>query len=316
MSATKFTGGNPKKITKRARERARAFLLNRAVGYTIGFILFYAPFALFAKGLGVLTGQGGAMATHDTCFRIPIQKIFQGDLEFWTTRGLSVIILTIMAAAIGPYFCGRVCPTGAVSEYLSRLMPDRFKVDWTAYINPTGIRYGFLVGFIASPFLSGSIACSFCTYSFFEKIAGGTYIADASLLGSTAIVTAVLWLGIFGIFTKGGRGYCNFMCPVGAYQNAIHSVTSRLPFTGKLRLEASKCTSCGHCVENCPMRALHLDGDHLRVNIHTCITCRQCIAGCPSAALSFGTGDRGFTNAIPKMKDDLDPGMAQETTNG
>ncbi len=316
MASAKSSSVNRKKITRQSRERARAFLYNRAVGYTIGFILFYAPFALFAKGLGVLTGQGGAMATHDTCFRIPIQKIFQGDLEFWTTRGLSIVILTLVAAAIGPYFCGRVCPTGGVSEYLSRLMPDRFKVDWAAHINPAGIRYGFLVGFIASPFLSGSIACSFCTYSFFEKITGGVYLADASLLTSTAIVTAFLWLVVFGLFTKGGRGYCSFMCPVGAYQNAIHSVTSRLPFTGKLRLNASKCSSCGHCVDNCPMSALRLDGEFLRHNIHTCITCRQCIASCQSSALSFGTGERGFAEAVSKPAATPAPGLAQEATNG
>lgn len=316
MAAAKSSPGNPKKITARAKERARAFLFNRAVGYTIGFILFYAPFALFAKGLGVLTGQSGAMATHDTCGRIPIMKLFQGDLDFWTTRGLSLIILTVTAAAIGPYFCGRLCPTGGVGEFLSRLMPNRYKVDWAAHINPTGIRYGFLVGFIAAPFLSGSIACSFCTYSFFEKVAGGVYLADISMLTSTAIITAFLWLVVFGLFTKGGRGYCTFLCPVGAYQNAIHSVTSKLKFTHKLKFEESKCTSCGHCVENCPMSSLRLDGDLIRYNIHTCITCRQCVAGCPSAALSFGSGSSGFNKAIPETLDEASLGPVQGGSNG
>lgn len=314
MASAKTSSGNPKKITKRARERARAFLFNRAVGYTIGFILFYAPFALFARLLGLVTGQKGADAIHDTCLRIPIQKIIQGDLDFWTTRGLSVVILTGMAVAIGPYFCGRICPTGAITEYLSRPIPDRFKVDWAAHINPAGIRYGFLVGFLISPFLGGSIACAFCGYSFLEKIANGNIITEAGILGSPAIITGFLWLIVFGLFTKGGRGYCSFLCPVGAYQNAIHSVTSRLPFTGKLRHDASKCTSCGHCVENCPMRSLRLDDDHLNFNIHTCITCRQCIAGCPSAALSFGTGKSGFTKT-PVQASDQPVVAAQEVTN-
>jgi len=316
MASAKTSSGNPKRITKRARERARAFLYNRAVGYTIGFILFYAPFALFARLLGQITGQKGADAIHDTCLRIPIQKIIQGDLDFWTTRGLSILLLTGLAVAIGPYFCGRICPTGAVTEYLSRPIPDRFNVDWAAYINPAGIRYGFLVGFVISPFLGGSIACAFCGYSFLEKIANGNIITEAGILGSPAIITGFLWLIVFGLFTKGGRGYCSFLCPVGAYQNAIHSVSSRLPFTGKLRLDASKCTSCGHCVENCPMSSLRLTDDHLKYNIHTCLTCRQCIAGCPSAALSFGTGESGFSKALPVVPEKITTGGLKEATNG
>lgn len=37
------------------------------------------------------------------------------------------------------------------------------------------------------------------------------------------ILTLFLWAGLFGIFTKGNGGFCNFLCPVGAVQNLLYS---------------------------------------------------------------------------------------------
>lgn len=275
-----------------------AFRYRRLPGYLFGILLFYAPFTLWVTVLGKILGDNAGANIHSTCLRIQLTDIFGGSgFKVLTVYGLSFIIVSSVAFIAGPMFCGRLCPAGAVSEYLSHLVPDRFKIDWTRWVDPTGIRYGFLIGYLAAPFAGGSIACALCAYSMLERIVSGNLWSASGFLSSSAIITAFLWLGLFGLFTKGGRGYCTFMCPVGAWQSALHAIGARLPFTFKLRYAPTRCTNCATCVGECPARALSQSGDQDRpivYNRHSCITCRQCVAVCAAGALSYGRGADGW----------------------
>lgn len=277
-----------------------AFLYRRLPGYLLGFVLFYAPFTLWVSVLDRLLGDTAKPAIHSTCLRIQMLDVVQGKgLNLLTVWGLSFALVTGSALIAGPLFCGRLCAAGAVSEYLSRMVPDRFKVDWTRWVNPVGIRYGFLVGYLAAPFVGGSIACAFCSYAFLERISTGALWNAAGVLSSSAILTGFLWLGLFGVFAKGGRGYCTFMCPVGAWQSGLHAIGAKLPWTWKIRFDAEACTKCAVCVDDCPMRALRLPTGKtgpLAYDRHSCITCRQCVAVCKPGALSFSRGCDGWVN--------------------
>lgn len=279
-----------------------AFLYRRLPGYLLGFVLFYAPFALWVTVLDRLFGDTAAPDIHGTCLRIQLLDVFSGNgLDVLTVWGASFVLLTGSAVVAGPLFCGRLCAAGAVSEYLSRLVPDRFKIDWAHWVDPTGLRYGFLVGYLAAPFVGGSIACAFCSYAFLERIATGALWNATGVLSSSAILTGVLWLGLFGVFAKGGRGYCAFMCPVGAWQSGLHALGARLPATWKIRFRSEACTRCAVCVDECPMRALRLPAGRtgpLTYNRHTCITCRQCVAVCKPGALSFSRGPDGWADRV------------------
>jgi len=148
-----------------------AFLYRRLPGYLLGFVLFYAPFTLWVSVLDRLLGDAAKPTIHSTCLRIQLLDVFQGKgLNVLTVWGLSFVLLTGSALVAGPLFCGLLCAAGAMSEYLSRMVPDRVKIDWSRWVNPVGIRYGFLVGYLAAPFVGGSIACAFCSYAFLERI--------------------------------------------------------------------------------------------------------------------------------------------------
>lgn len=284
-----------RKRLSKVQKRSRQFLLRRGAWYLFGILLFYAPFAIFNRGLNWVLGNGTEGSIHDTCLRMPIADLFSGKgVDLLTTRGISFLLLVLSAFLLGPFFCGRFCALGATSEYLSRLVPDKLKIDWAKFVNPTPIRYGFLAGFIIAPWLTGSLSCSYCGYSFFQRLLDGGFWGDVGVLGSTTILTAFLWFVVFGLFTKGGRGYCSFMCPVGAVQSLIHSFGARFGFTYKIKFNKNKCVSCQSCVKACPMRALQKEEDHLKYNIHNCITCRQCTSACPTNAIIFGTGERGW----------------------
>lgn len=268
-------------------KKSNKYLIQRAVWYVVGLALFYAPFALFQRFLISVFKFSGKPDIHGACFRMAIQGLFTGKgLQILTTTGIIILLLLVSAFLIGPIFCGRFCVAGAVTEYLSRVVPERFKINLQKNINPAPVRYGVLAGFLITPSLGLSVVCAYCNYSVFQKLISG----DLGILGSTTILTLFIWIVVLGLFTKGGRGYCSYLCPIGAIQSLLHSIGARLGFTYKLKYSKDKCVSCNLCVKDCPMGALQNSEDGLKYNIHNCITCHQCQQICPKTAINFGRG--------------------------
>ncbi|MCW2276604.1 4Fe-4S binding protein [Heliophilum fasciatum] len=283
--------------------KEKTSLLHRGIWYAVGLLLFFAPFAYYVRGVNWLLGTAQNAGVHSPCFRMPIQNLLEGKgLQILTVGGLSTILLVLSALLVGPFFCGRLCATGALPEYIGRLVPDAWKINLHQEINPVPIRYGFLVGFALTPFFAGSIACAFCNFTLIERLTTGGLWGDVGYLGSTTIITAIIWLLPLGIFAQGGRGFCSFLCPVGAVQSAIHSVGRRLGFTYKLKLAKAACVSCSACVKACPMGALRQEHGELHYQVHTCVTCRHCVALCPTKALTFGTGAHGWGESAPEQE--------------
>lgn len=266
-------------------------LLKRGIGYIIGFGLLYAPFGLlqiFLTGVLKFTGREDI---HGACFRMALGNLISGKgLNILTTSGIITFAILIVAVFFGPQFCGKLCFAGALPEYASRIVPDKLKIDWQKYIPSAPVRYGALIGFLTAPALGISVVCAYCNYSLMEKIVLGGISWNLATLGSAAILTGFVWLFVLGIFTKRGRGYCTYLCPIGAVQSILHRVGILLPFTYKLKLNKESCISCGLCAKECPTRAITLKDNLLKYNVHNCIACSQCIGTCPKKVITFGRG--------------------------
>lgn len=264
--------------------------LKRLTGYALGFVLFYAPVALFQRCLFyLLYGSWQPQSIHGLCFRIPIEHILDGIIWRLTPISmLSTLLLLAVAFFMGPVFCGRLCPAGAFTEYLSKLMPSKFQISWHRYTEIAPIRYGMLAGFCLVPFFGGILACSYCNFFLFDLLANyytrGYFIS----LTSSLLLTAIMWVLVFGIFTKGGRGFCNFLCPVGAAQGLMHAIGCRLPFVLRMRVDKSQCIGCGLCEKKCPMESAEFAEGKAQINQHNCICCGVCQHACPVQAISYG----------------------------
>jgi ferredoxin len=69
-----------------------------------------------------------------------------------------------------------------------------------------------------------------------------------------------------------------------------------------LKLDSSKCTSCGLCLDVCPRDVLSMPDDTLTIAaIDRCIECGACSLNCPFDALSVKPGV-GCASAIIKSK--------------
>ncbi|MBE0446719.1 MAG: 4Fe-4S binding protein [Actinobacteria bacterium] len=216
---------------------------------------------------------------------------------------LTTFVLVFVAFLFGPLFCGWLCAAGGVPEFLGRIIPNRFKLDLRNSTEPSAIRYGFLVGFVASSFYGLHISCAYCQYATLQDITtafmAGNFGGINHLTFSAGLITFLTWFVIFGLFTKGGRGWCNYVCPVGASQSIFHWVGAKFGFTYKMRFIPEKCIECGTCAERCPMWAIKMNPGPNR-NYHACIGCRECKAACPNRAISYARGvDSEMTLLVP-----------------
>lgn len=283
-------GSNPKNRIK------RHFWL-RLSTYILGIFLFYAPFALFTRTIKFFTNNPTVSDVHNLCFRMPVNWVL--DPSQWSRFVSSPLymgffVILGIAFLFGPLFCGWLCSAGAITEYLSRLVPDRFKIDLSGKVNPMPIRYGFLAGYLLTPFLGGSIGCAFCNFGIFQRFISaltGDW-QQIAYWSTTMIITTMIWFFIFGLFMKGGRGWCSFGCPMGTLQSLFYAIGSKFGFTHKLKYDGSKCSGCGVCIKACSMWSIKKgdQGKGIKLNPHTCNTCLDCAAVCSQGALSYGTG--------------------------
>ena len=236
----------------------------------------------------ILYGEWISFTIHKLCFRVQIARLLDGRImHHEAVMVISFLVLLFISFIWGPIYCGKLCPTGALTEYLSKLIPEKVKVDWTKYIDAIPVRYGVLTGFIILPLFKIIVACAYCNFYVFDLLINFYLRGYIVSLTSGLILTLLLWLVVLGVFTKGGRGYCNFLCPVGAFQNFIYYVGRKFSVSYKLKAQDDKCVGCGKCVNNCPMRAINLIDGKAKVNLHNCILCGECMACCPIKAIKY-----------------------------
>ena len=265
-----------------------SFFFKRLLGYIVGFILFYEPFTLFAKLAGKFIVEPGFTSIHVPCPKIPLQEIFTGRLGECGPISLFFLGLLVVVSLIGgALFCGKLCPAGALPEFLSRLVPDKFKLDWDRLVPVVPLRYGFFVGFLFSVYGGMGLPCPYCNYYTFDILM--QFLTTGSLISTlpSLLGTFILWFVILGLFTKGGRGYCLFLCPAGTFCSLLQFLGGYLPGTWRMRTDSERCVGCGLCVKQCPMRAIKLQSGKAQINPHLCIGCQECEHNCFKQAIGY-----------------------------
>lgn len=330
----------------------RRLRLARLGTFALGIVLLYAPFALVARALAWVA-PGLAMAStrpdvHTACMRMLLQTPTQPWLLALAPANplylVPLLVLPAVALAFGPLFCGWLCPAGAATEHLSRLVPRSLKIDLSGL--PTAqLRYGFFAGFLVAPFVGSTICCSFCQFTPMQGLVSAAFgdLRPVAYWSSTAVVSALVWFVFLGVLTEGGRGWCVTLCPTGAVQSLSHAVGARFGWARRIVRTHDACSGCETCADVCPVRAIASPCEtglgaapgraacdpapdlapgtarSLGIDRHLCNVCMECVAACPSGALAYMKGAEATAAIAQTGADDKPSGCArpaQEVVGG
>ena len=96
----------------------------------------------------------------------------------------------------------------------------------------------------------------------------------------TFIVAAVTFVIIFIMAWKGGRSYCNTICPVGTILGFFSRKSIFVPV-----IDTDKCHSCGLCGRRC--KSSCIDMKNHEIDYSRCVACMDCIETCKGGAIHY-----------------------------
>ena len=268
----------------------------RKIRTTLALVVFVLITLLFLDVTGTLHRWFGWLAS----------------IQFWPALlALHVGVLALLVAltlVFGRIYCSVICPLGVMQDVISRLHGMRKKNRFTYSKEKRWLRYTVLAVFVVSAVAGvNAVVSLLAPYSSYGRIAGSlmkpVYEAGNNVLAAVAehfnsyafysvdvwmkslptLVVASLTLVVIAVLAwRGGRTYCNTICPVGT----ILSFLARFSWL-KVRIDGSKCVNCGLCTKNC--KASAIDFKNHRIDYSRCVVCGDCIDKCRKGAISLSS---------------------------
>ena len=233
-----------------------------------GINCYSCPGAVGACPLGSL--QGSFSADHSTIYYV-------------------CGILLLYSVLFGRMICGWVCPFGLIQELLYKIPTPKLKKSPVTRLL-SYLKYAILVFFVfVIPIMYAfrdTPLPAFCKYICpAGTLEGGIGLLSNkvnasyfSMLGPLFTWKFLLMISIVVGSVFAFRCFCRFICPLGG----LYGLFNKFSFFG-VKVDNSKCTSCGLCVSHCKLDIHHV-GDQ------ECIACGECIGVCPTKAISFKGG--------------------------
>ena len=188
-----------------------------------------------------------------------------------------VIALVLLTLVFGRIYCSVVCPLGVLQDGISFIGTHKSKTPYKYRKELKWLRYGiwaaFVVLFVLGVQWAVAILAPYSAYGRMVQSLKHPYL-------TTAIVAAVTLAVIFALSLKGGRTYCNSICPVGT----TLSFFSRFAMFRPL-IDTSKCVNCGLCARKC--KAQCIDSKNHKIDYSRCVDCFDCLETCSAKALTY-----------------------------
>jgi len=232
-----------------------------------------------------------------------------------------IVALIILTLIFGRIYCSVICPLGILQDILARLRRKKNKYSYSREVK--WLRYPMLVIFVVAGLMGiSSLFQLLAPYSSYGRIAtmilqpiwkfcNNMLAMMAERIDSYAFYTVDTWMRSLPVFIialatlvilfvlawRGGRTYCNTICPVGT----VLSFFARFSWI-KIRFDADKCRNCSLCSKNC--KAACIDFKTHTVDYSRCVVCGDCIDNCKFDALHYTSKNTPATKS--ETKNDID----------
>ena len=222
-------------------------------------------------------------------------------------NAVTILLLAALTLVFGRIYCSVICPLGIMQDVVahlhSRVKKNRYTYSpekrilrlsvlallviaiaagigsLVALLDPYGA-YGRIVQNLLQPVylllnnLLAKVAERAGSYAFYEK--------EVWLRSLPTFIVAAVTLAVVAVLAwRGGRTYCNTICPVGTLLGYL----SRFSWF-KIHFDEEKCVGCSLCTKNCKASCIDYKSHH--VDYSRCVACGDCISKCKKNALSYG----------------------------
>ena len=216
-----------------------------------------------------------------------------------------LLLLTVLTLLLGRIYCSVICPLGVMQDAIAWFNRKKNKYSYSPahdimrplFVLGAGVAlsaglgwlaglifpystYGRIVGSMVAPLYKmgnnvlASIAEHYDSYAFYSV---DVWMKSAATLG----ISLVLWCIIAVLAWRGGRTWCNTVCPVGTLLGML-SKHARL----KVVMDANACKNCRKCERNC--KSACIDLSRHEIDYSRCVVCGDCLEECKFGALAFG----------------------------
>lgn len=210
--------------------------------------------------------------------------------------GLVTVVLTVV---LGRFFCGWVCPFGAIHQFVgflaNRKSSAKENIRRNTFHRGQSVKYWILIFFLTAaaanlsvqtglldpiPLLHRSvnlILFPFIDETFLKLSPAARYYQDAWSLGVIFFIAVFMNLLV-------PRFYCRFVCPLGA----LLGLLSRFALWRIVRKDREdfQCSHCRLCEKHCEGACEPSE----QIRISECVLCMNCLHKCPQGLIGYGTG--------------------------
>lgn len=220
-----------------------------------------------------------------------------------------IVVLALLTLLFGRIYCSVICPLGVTQDFVSWLSSKRkkhhYRFGYSKEIK--WLRYGFLALFLVVLIAGiGSIFTLLDPYASFGRIVSQLvqplWIKINNLLAAwaaqhesyafydksiwlksmpTLVVAVVSLILILILAWRGGRTYCNTVCPVGTVLGLLSRFSLLKPV-----INTEKCNGCGLCGKGC--KASCINTQEHQIDYSRCVVCMDCINNCRQGAITYG----------------------------
>ena len=217
-----------------------------------------------------------------------------------------VVGLLLLTLLFGRLYCSVICPLGVMQDIVSWLAGRRMKRRFSYSKGYTVLRVIMLVLFAVALVVNVAWLAAFIEpYSAYGRIVNNllapvylwgnnllAYIAeradsyafysvDVWMKSAVTLAVAVVTFVVVVILAwRGGRTWCNTVCPVGTLLGAVSRFSLFKPV-----INLDKCNGCKLCSKNC--KASCINAEEHKIDYSRCVVCMDCVDTCKRGAIIY-----------------------------